>query len=149
MDINQSVNRIEFVNKIVQENLWVRDIYTKHISENHELYDYYLMDQVSDAFIDIASNVLMSNIDSDENLVKIKIFLGGIENGLQTNSDELICLILVGFIERITPEMQIFSFIREMMNNNTREVLEYNFHLSTTVPSVGNLAGWASPTERV
>lgn len=143
MNTNHSMNRIEFVNAIIQENSWVKDIHTKHILDNRELDDFYFMDQVSDAFIGIASDVSMSNINSDENLVKIKVFLDGIENGLQTNSDEVIIFILVGFIENIMPEMQIFSFIREMMKRNTREVLEYNFHLSNIIPSIGNSARWA------
>jgi hypothetical protein len=137
------MNVTQFVENITQENSWIRDIYVKHISENHELYDYYFMDEVSSAFVDIANNVLLSHVNSEENLVKLKKILDGIENGLQTNSDEIIRLILVGFIENITPEMQIFSFIREMMPDNTREVLEYNFHLSNTVPSIGTPAGWA------
>lgn len=137
------MNDIQFIQQIVKENSWVNDIYLQHISENNGLYTYSFMDRVSSAFVDIATNALVSKINAEENLIKIKTFLNTIESGLQTNSDEIICLILVGFIENITPELKVFSSIREMMKDATREVLEANLNPDANIPSIGSAAGWA------
>jgi hypothetical protein len=140
------MNSTQFIEQIVRENLWARDIYATHISLTNKLYPYSFMDEVSDAFVEIVNVFFTSEINSKENLAKIKTFLETIESGLQTNSEEIITLISVGFIENISPDMRTCLFLTRNMKSATLEIFEYHYLLSTNIPSVGSAAGWKRVT---
>jgi hypothetical protein len=118
------MNNTQFVENLVEKISWAKDIYLDHISDYHELLSYLLMEQLSDVFIRIANEAFVSKINIEENLIKIRIFLDVIENGIHMNSDEVRNLIIVSFLENIHPSIESFSSIKEMMGDFSRSILE-------------------------
>jgi hypothetical protein len=137
------MNSTQFIEQITRENPWARDVYVRHISLANTLYPYFFMDELSDAFVKIVDTFLASEITPEEELVIIRTFLETIESGLQTNSEEIITLISVGFIENISPDMRGCLFLTRNMKSATLEIFEYHYFLSPNIPSVGSAEGWA------
>ncbi len=118
------MNNLEFIENIATNVSWTSDLYRDRISYYDQLLPHVLMCEMSTTFLSISDETFIHKLNVEENLVKLKIFLELIENGLNSNSSEVKNLILVSFIENVAPYIKYFSSIQTIIGNSLKEELE-------------------------
>jgi hypothetical protein len=130
------MDSMQFFEDIAHNVSWINDIYINRDLDDIQQRPYCFMYEILLAFIDIANDTFIAKENVDENLAKLEIFLDIVEDYLQKKSSEVISLISVGFLENLTPDMEIFPFVSEVMKHYTNEVLEYNHNPGASIPAV-------------
>jgi hypothetical protein len=121
-----NMNKISFIENIANNVPWTKNIYIENIQSRYKPRPYSFMDQASEEFMKICHEAFVLKANTNENLEKIKAFLKEIEDGMQNeNYDDIHSLIMVSFLENITPDLESFDCIRELMGYSSRAVLEY------------------------
>jgi hypothetical protein len=118
------MKNIQFIQNLIENVRWTDSLYQSHITYYGELLPHILMEEISEVFLAICDELFVSKSNSQENLTKLNKFLTIIENGMNSDSEEVTNLIILSFLENINPEVTSFISIKGLMGASLKAELE-------------------------